>query len=242
MTAAIFVGPTLFADGVLLRSEFTWLPPAAAGDVYRVACKKPRAIGLIDGRFETVPSVWHKEILWALAKGIHVYGAASMGALRAAELDRFGMVGVGSIYDDFRRGILQDDDEVAVVHAPAELRYRPLSEAMVDIRATLAAAKSANVISQRTADALQRIAKDIFFKERNWDVLFAHAANVGLPKLQLARLVRWLPANRVDRKRLDALSMIEAMRLLLGARPRPFRPRFKFQHTVYWQNLIERGG
>jgi hypothetical protein len=242
MTAAIFAGPTLWDDPILAAPDIRWLPPASEGDVYRIAQKKPRAIGLIDGRFETVPSVWHKEILWALAQGIHVYGAASMGALRAAELDRFGMVGVGSIYEDFRSGILQDDDEVAVVHAPAELGYRPLSEAMVDIRATIAAAKSANVISQRSADRLVRIAKDRFFKERNWDVLFAHAANVGLPKLQLARLVRWLPANRVERKRLDALGMIEAMRQLLGARPRPFRPRFKFQHTVYWQSLIERAG
>jgi hypothetical protein len=242
MTAAIFAGPTLWDDPILAASDFLWLPPASEGDIYRVARKKPRAIGLIDGRFETVPSVWHKEILWALAHGIHVYGAASMGALRAAELDRFGMVGVGSIYEDFRTGILQDDDEVAVVHAPAELGYRPLSEAMVDIRATLAAAKSANVISQRTADTLVRIAKDIFFKERNWDVLIRTAADFALPKAQLAHLMRWLPTNRIARKRQDALGMVEAMRRLLGARPRSFRPRFKFQHTVYWQNLIERGG
>ena len=242
MKAAIFVGPTLFGDNILRSGEFAWLPPAAMGDVYRIARKKPRAIGLIDGRFESVPSVWHKEILWALAHGIHVYGAASMGALRAAELDRFGMVGVGSIYEDFRSGILQDDDEVAVIHAPAELGYRPLSEAMVDIRATLAAANSAKIISQRTADVLQRIAKDIFFKERNWDFLIPTAAVSGLPKAQLARLMRWLPTKRIERKRMDAVGMVEAMRQLLAARPRPFRPRFKFQHTIYWQNFVERGG
>ena len=219
MTAAIFAGPTLWDDPILAARNIRWLPPASEGDVYRVARKKPRAIGLIDGRFETVPSVWHKEILWALAHGIHVYGAASMGALRAAELDRFGMVGVGSIYEDFRRGILQDDDEVAVIHAPAELGYRPLSEAMVDIRATIAAAKSANVISQRTADTLVRVAKDIFFKERNWDVVIGTAADLALPSTQLARLMRWLPTNRIERKRLDALAMVEAMRRLLVARP-----------------------
>lgn len=242
MTAAIFAGPTLWDDPILAAPDFLWLPPASEGDVYRVARRKPRAIGLIDGRFETVPSVWHKEILWALTHGIHVFGAASMGALRAAELDRFGMIGVGSIYEDFRSGILQDDDEVAVVHAPAELGYRPLSEAMVDIRATLAAAESANVISQRTADALVRIARGLFFKERNWDVLIGLAAHLGLPKAQLTRLTRWLPTNRVERKRREALGMVEAMRRLLGARPRRFRPRFKFQHTVYWQNLIEQRG
>ena len=54
----------------------------------------PGAIGVIDGYFDGVPSVWHKEILWALSQGIRVFGGASMGALRAAELDGFGMTGV----------------------------------------------------------------------------------------------------------------------------------------------------
>ena len=60
--------------------------PSAQGDVYRVAQERPSAIGIVDGYFEGVLSVWHKEILWAMAEGIHVFGSASMGALRAAEL------------------------------------------------------------------------------------------------------------------------------------------------------------
>ena len=60
-----------------------------------VALERPVAIGLIDGYFERVPSVSHKEILWAMSQGIVVIGAASMGALRAAELAPFGMLGVG---------------------------------------------------------------------------------------------------------------------------------------------------
>src|SRR4029077_1266006 len=100
----------------------------------------PALIGVIDGYFERVPTVWHKEILWAMAEGIHVYGAASAGALRAAELAGFGMRGIGRVYEDFRDGVLQDDDEVAVLHGPAEVGYPPVTEAMVNIRATLAAA------------------------------------------------------------------------------------------------------
>ena len=41
-----------------------------------------------------------------MAQGIHVFGAASIGALRAAELDAFGMRGIGRIYEDFRDGVL----------------------------------------------------------------------------------------------------------------------------------------
>ena len=63
-----------------------------------VRAHRPRAIGLIDGVFLDVPAVWHRELLWALSEGVHVFGAASMGALRAAELAPFGMRGVGTIF------------------------------------------------------------------------------------------------------------------------------------------------
>ena len=123
--------------------DIDWRPPIRQGELYRAALDRPAVIGVIDGYFEVTPTVWHKEILWAMAQGIHVYGAASIGALRAAELDTFGMKGIGRIYEDFRDGVLEDDDEVAVLHGPEELGYPPLTDAMVNIRATLAEASSA---------------------------------------------------------------------------------------------------
>ena len=79
MTAFIFIGPTLSRQDALKELDAVYLPPAAQGDIYLAALKEPRAIGLIDGYFQGVPSVWHKEILWAMAQGIHVFGSASMG-------------------------------------------------------------------------------------------------------------------------------------------------------------------
>lgn len=61
--------------------DTVYLPPVAQGDVYGAALGRPDAIGIIDGYFERVPSVWHKEILWAMAQGIHVFGSASVGAI-----------------------------------------------------------------------------------------------------------------------------------------------------------------
>ena len=89
----VFLGPTLSHDDARDVLDAEYRPPAAHGDVLRAALRRPRAIGLVDGVFERVPAVWHKEILFALSEGVHVYGAASMGALRAAELDAFGMRG-----------------------------------------------------------------------------------------------------------------------------------------------------
>jgi hypothetical protein len=239
MRVAIFAGPTLV--GHHKRDDgFDWLPPAAEGDVYRAAREKVDAIGLIDGRFETVPSVWHKEILWALSRGIRVFGSASMGALRAAELADFGMIGTGAIYRDFRAGVLTDDDEVAVLHAPQELGYRPLTEAMVDMRATIRKAEQEKIISRHCAAALIRIAKTMFFKQRTWDLLLKRAAVARLPGKQLARFACWLPANKVDQKRIDALAMLKTMRRLLGAQSAPLQPGFRFQHTEFWQSLMDR--
>src|SRR4030095_14461617 len=134
MSIVVFAGPSIKrADTAAPGVEF--LPPAAEGDMYRAAWQGPRAIGLIDGYFEAQPAVWHKEILWAMSEGIHVFGAASMGALRAAELWSFGMIGVGAIFRAYRRGIINDDAEVAVLHGPAELGYPSVSEGLVNVRA-----------------------------------------------------------------------------------------------------------
>src|SRR5262249_25016326 len=140
MKIIVFLGPTLPVAEARRVLAATYRPPVSQGDVLRASRERPRAIGIVDGYFEHVPAVWHKEVLWALSQGIHVFGAASMGALRAAELSSFGMVGVGRVYEAFERGELEADDEVAIAHAAAEDGYRPLSEAMVNIRATLGAA------------------------------------------------------------------------------------------------------
>ena len=91
----VFVGPSLDLASARATLDASYEPPARQGDVLRAVTCGAEAIGIIDGYFDWTLSVWHKEILWALTQGAHVYGAASMGALRAAELETFGMHGVG---------------------------------------------------------------------------------------------------------------------------------------------------
>src|SRR5437879_4210760 len=142
-----------------------WRPPVRQGDIYLAALSGPAIIGIIDGYFEIVPTVWHKEILWAMDQGIHVYGGASIGALRAAELADFGMIGIGQVYEQYRAGRLMDDDEVAVLHGPEEVGYVQVTEAMVNIRATVDRAGQLGVIDLDVAVALVRIAKSYFYKD-----------------------------------------------------------------------------
>lgn len=236
MRAVIFAGPTLPPKARPdLRLDIDWRPPIRQGELYRAALDRPAIIGVIDGYFEVTPTVWHKEILWAMAQGIHVYGAASVGALRAAELDVFGMKGIGRIYEDFRDGVLEDDDEVAVLHGPEELDYPPLTEAMVNIRATLAEAARQGVLPPQWAAGMTAIAKALFYKERTYDAVLQRAAASDLPDAALRTFADWLSASRADRKRLDAVAMLDAIRAHREAGIGPMRVNFEFTDTAAWQ-------
>ena len=182
-------------------------------------------------------SVWHREILWALSQGVHVFGAASMGALRAAELDGFGMRGIGRIYAAYRDGCwpgydepFEDDDEVAVIHAPSEAGGLPQSDAMVDIRDTLLAAEESGIIDRPGRDALTDAMKRLHFADRRFARL-AEATDDAAVRL-------WLTANQVRRKRLDAVAMLEAMRTFLADDPPPFQATFRFERALVWEQFV----
>jgi hypothetical protein len=224
MTAAtlVFVGPTLPAAEVAARlPDARVLPPVAVGDVLALVRGRARIarIAIIDGYFERMAAVWHKELLLALERGIAVYGAASMGALRAAELAPFGMVGTGAIYRAFVRGAfrapadaslsaLVSDDEVAVAHLPAEQGFRAVSDALVNLRHGLALAQRRGLISARTHAALISLARARFYRERSWPQLLADGRTARLPASELARLAA-MP--KPDLKRADALLLLRTL-------------------------------
>ncbi|MEM8840163.1 MAG: TfuA-like protein [Pseudomonadota bacterium] len=224
----VFAGPSLAGAEIPDHGAFEIRPPAGQGDVYLATLDEPPAIGVIDGYFEGVPSVWHKEILWALSRGIAVLGASSMGALRAAELDAFGMIGVGEIYEAYRDGIWDDDDEVALVHGPAELGHPPLTVAMANVRATVRAAVGAGVITADQAEAVTTIAKVQFFKSRTWESILAGLPSSAFPAEPFGA---WLAGNEVDQKQRDALALIA--RMSAGDLPTP-NADFHFEQTQLW--------
>lgn len=232
----VFVGPTLSAAEAAETLDAVYAPPAVQGDIYRAVRDGAQAIGLIDGHFESVPSVWHKEILWALSAGVPVFGSASMGALRAAELWQFGMVGIGEVFEAYRDGVLQDDDEVALSHLLADRGYRHVSEPLVDIRATIRRAVREEVIDDATGDALVAAAKALFYPDRDYPAIIAGARErAGADRL--AAFATWWPAHRVSVKRDDALRMLRAMRDLSKDGVAHPQPDFWFERTALWDDL-----
>jgi hypothetical protein len=240
MRAIVFAGPSLPPDARPAVTGIEWRPPVQQGDVHRAALSRPDAIGIIDGFFEVTPTVWHKEILWAMAQGIHVYGSSSIGALRAAELHTFGMKGVGHVYELFRDGVLQDDDEVAVLHGPEALGYVGLTEAMVNVRVTVEAAVRRGVLEATTAADVVSAAKSLFYKSRTYDAIMQALAKAGVT--DVGRIGPRLSVDRVDQKRADALAMIAQMRAELAPAVAPFRPAYRFAHTIAWEESVRRSG
>ena len=239
MSACVFLGPTLSHSQARDVFDADYLPPVRQGDVYRAVVRwRPQAIGIIDGYFHQVPSVWHKEILWAMAEGVHVFGSASMGALRAAELAHFGMQGIGDVFASFRDRAIEDDDEVAVIHGPPETGFLAASEAMVNIRRTLANAQAQGVVTGTTKQSLEHIAKALFYPRRAYPEILKTGAAEGLPGDQLTALRDWLENGRVDQKREDALEMLAAMRDMLAKNPPPHRADYAFEHTTMWEASI----
>jgi hypothetical protein len=235
MTAIIFAGPSLPPSIAPLFPALEWRPPLSQGDLFRAAVARPALIGVVDAYFERIATVWHKEILWAMAQGIHVYGAASIGALRAAELTAFGMQGVGVIFQHYHTSALIDDDDVALQHGPAELDYVQLTEAMVNVRATIDRACQLGIIGSELAADLVGISKSLFYKERTYPTILRIARERGAPRAGLEGFAAWLPTGRIDQKRLDAQALARAMTEHLERGVSPLQVTYRMAHTFAWE-------
>ncbi|MEO6387385.1 MAG: YcaO-like family protein, partial [Croceibacterium sp.] len=198
----LFGGPSLV--GLALPAGIEVRPPARCGDFAALLADPPLAVGLVDGYFKLAPTVWHKEIMALLACGTRVIGGASLGALRAAELNQFGMEGVGAIYGAYRAGCLVRDDAVMLIHAPMELGYAPLTVPLADAEHTLMQAS----LPASARRMMQRIVRTTPFETRTWEgCLREFAARTGR---EFPRALEALQASP-SLKQMDAAQVIKAL-------------------------------
>ena len=116
------------------------LLPVKSGDVSKAANDGAEIICPIYGVFFQDSAAAHREILYALKNWVKLIGSSSMVALKASELDLYGMKWVGKIYEWYKSGKLISDDEVALFFDPAY--FKPLSEPRVNIRHNLRIGKA----------------------------------------------------------------------------------------------------
>jgi hypothetical protein len=237
----VYLGPSLDRETAQNRLPHAhYHPPIKCGDIIRLLRLSPKQILIIDGFYESVPAAWHKEILLALECGIHVIGAASIGALRAAELHHYGMQGIGQVFEDFKRGILNDDDEVAVLHRDHQDHFSPINDAMVNIRYTCQEALSQQIISLEMHDSLLTLCKTQFYPYRS--LLCAAKQLLNDFPLMAQVFIDWLSTHGIiDIKKRDALLALEycAKHSPIACRNLDFKtPMTMFlRNTTYYANV-----
>ncbi len=222
MKKCIFIGPTMAELPKVAGIDFFW--PASLGSIYRAVGQGYDIIGIVDGVFGNVPSVWHKEILYALSQGCHVAGASSMGALRAAELHPYGMTGTGLIYRLYRCGLVEDDDELSLSHAEPKFNCAPLTFPMINMRLTLRQLVRKGFLQASRAQQLCENLKAVHFSyrdERKIGQIFENGE--ADPRL--------FAAHYVDQKKADARQLIDFIGKLNSAR----RSRTEFPETIFWR-------
>lgn len=208
-------------EAMELLPDAKYLPSIKKGDVLKSIKDGFKRIVIIDGNFSWIASVWHKEILIALDCGVEVFGAASIGALRAAELDVFGMRGHGCIYEMYKNEEIDGDDEVAITYS----KYNnDQTIPLINIRLTFERIDIHD--KQEILDSI----RSIFYAERTWDKVAQHISD------ELYHLIK---SNYVDAKNEDAKSL-----LLYLSQQQTFHRAFNSykkerEFTLFEKKLIE---
>lgn len=217
----ISLGPSLPLDQAkILYPDGAYHAPLQSGQLTQLLRLQPKQIAIIDGQFEQTASVWHKEILWALSQGIPVYGASSMGALRAAEMWQLGMIPIGQIAQDYIENQVQDDDEVALTY---DTSYHSNTLTPMDLKASLG-----SLVSQHKLE-LKR-AQDIFTQLKGLPYFNRTLTHLNLSSTEQHLLSQhWVNQKQADAKLL--LSGLKNKTLAQDFKAPPMIP------SVYWSQL-----
>jgi hypothetical protein len=138
------------------------------------------------------------------------------------------MIGVGRVFELYRDGLLEDDDEVALLHEPESTGYRAVSEAMVNLRDRLDAAVAAAVLDRAAADALVVALKALPYPQRSARRLFALA-----PSTLAAPLEAFVRAAGPSLKERDALALLARM----AKGDSPTEAPTRVERTVFLERL-----
>ncbi len=211
VNAVIYTGTSLsHAEARRIWAEAQYLPPVKRGDLRKILAGSPLPgiVAIIDGEFHQSLSVSPAEVLELLRRNIAVFGASSMGALRAAELYPMGMKGVGLIFEWYKTEKIIADDEVALVYDPDGMQC--LSVPLVNMRYAFEMAVQQGAITAHTASILLRLAERIPYFDRTYPRLLHEfdlaGHKVGLPE-NAAELF-----DQFDLKKQDAIACIETAR------------------------------
>lgn len=180
MTVHVFIGPS--GRGIDFTSYKTCVfhEPIRHGDLLRLDLAPGDVVGIVDGVFFDQPAIRHREILDALERQLIVVGGSSMGALRAADLAQFGMIGVGQVFSWIREGVITADHEVTIIHGSKERGFVPITVALVSVRFALAEVVRRMLLPESTCRTVIELFGRIYFADRTLAALAKICKTAGI--------------------------------------------------------------
>ncbi len=212
----VHLGPSLPRAEARALLDAEYRPPVKRGDL---PSRFEGVVVIVDGEFGQNLSVSPKEILRLLDGGTRVVGASSMGALRAVELQPYGMEGHGWVYEAYRSGRIVADDEVALCYREDD--WRPITVPLVNVRYWLDELRRGGHVDDATARRLLHRARRTFFADRTQRQLLLDWSQV-LDAPMLARLLSAVGPGITDVKAADARAVLRHVAgRTAGAQQRP---------------------
>ena len=207
----IFLGPTLSIEKAKGILDADYRLPAKKGDILKLIPTSVKTVGIIDGYFLQDYPPTPIEVYNLLRKrGVRVFGSSSLGALRAVELKKFGMAGVGKIFELFSKGVIDSDDEVAVTFT-GYAGYK--SDALIDIRYKLFLASKNNIIDNDTKRIILRVSKDTYFPYRTYgDIMDESKRLFPSQRKQIDDFGEYLVKNKRSLKEKDAMELLKTIK------------------------------
>ena len=139
--------------------------PIRRGNTFRDIRDGYHVIVIIDGRFQQSMAVSPSELMDTMRCGIKIYGSSSMGALRAVELEPYGMIGFGKIFEYIKQTPYFRDDYLGQIFTEGD--HETLSEPYVNFMFSLAKMKQEGQLESADHDLLDEIYREIHFGERD---------------------------------------------------------------------------
>jgi hypothetical protein len=168
----VYTGLTLGRSAVqriLPNANFAF--PIKRGDLRGAIDDGIHTVVIIDGKFHQDLAVTPDEIMDAMRCGVKIYGASSMGALRASELYPFGMVGHGLVFKHIKCSGDFRDDFVAQVFEEVDENIRIISYSYIDFFMNIIALENKGLITVWERAILLKLYASIFYAERSWPAL-----------------------------------------------------------------------
>lgn len=207
----IYLGPSLEVEEATAILDADYRPPIKRGDIASLPIGT-EVVGIVDGVLLTDAAVGHRELLSLLSRGVQIIGGGSMGALRAAELQDYGMIGVGRIFEEYASGRIDGDDEVVLAFDP--FTGRPLSEPLINLRLNIEAAVERKLIPHEQGVRLIMELKRTYYPRRSYELLLSLGREV-LGKEELEAISTFIKEEAFDYKREDAKNVIKAVKSTL---------------------------